>query len=424
MLFMMSETREYKKKVADSAMQKNLRDDFPVFKREMNGKPLVYLDSAASAQKPRVVIEAMSEVMENHYANIHRGLYDFSQTTTRLYEQARQTIASFVNAPSSECLVFTKNATEAINLVAHSWAGANMSQGDVILLTEMEHHANIVPWQILADQKGLEIRTIPVNDTGELLIEDLESVLDERVKIVSFVYISNALGTINPAGDMIKRIRKISPDIKILIDGTQAVVHKTVDFSGIDCDFLVFTGHKLYGPTGVGCLVAKQDILADMPPFLGGGDMIEDVSFEGSHFKAPPARFEAGTPPIVEAIGLARAVEYLQGIGMQEIEQKEADLLNYATPEIKQIDGIEITGQAKEKAAILSFTHESCHSSDFGMILDQMGVAIRTGHHCCMPLMKKFGLDSTARASIGIYNTYEDIDRFIQAVRKAVKMLG
>ena len=404
-----------------------LKADFPIFKQKMNGKDLVYLDSASSAQKPQVVIDAMSNAMESHYANIHRGLYEFSQTTTKAYEDVRKKVARFIGAKSENEIIFTRNTTEGINLVAHSWAEAHMDRGDAIILTEMEHHANIVPWQLLADRKGLEIRVLPVTDAGELDMGLLDTFLDDKVKLMAFVAISNSLGTINPSSQIIEKVKKYNPDIKVMLDGTQEVVHKPVNISGdynsYRPDFYALTGHKLYGPTGVGVLYVREDIIDDLPPFLGGGDMIERVSFDGTTFKSGPARFEAGTPPIVEVIGLGAAIDYLAEISMADVESHEALLLAYATEELIKIDGIKIIGEAVNKAAILSFVMQGAHPSDIGMILDQMGVAIRTGHHCCMPLMQRFGVDSTARASFGIYNSFEDCDKLIEAVRKAGKML-
>ena len=399
------------------------KDDFPIFLQNMNGKPLTYLDTAASAQKPAPVINAMTDFMQTGYANIHRGLYDLSQGATRKFEDVRAKVQTFVNAQSPENVIFTKNTTEAVNLVAQSWARANLTQGDVILLTEMEHHANIVPWTMLREEMGVELRILPVNDRGELILEELETLLTDEVKMMSFVAVSNALGTINPVEDICARVKKFNPDIKILLDASQAVVHNTVDFVGTNCDFLVFTGHKLYGPTGIGVLVGRDDILQDMPPFLGGGDMIETVTFEDITYKAPPSRFEAGTPPIVEAIGLGAAIDYVSAIGMPAILEREQELGRSLTEELNKTPGIRLYGTAPEKAAIQSFTIDGTHPSDLAMILDQMGVAVRTGHHCCMPLMKRYGIDGTARASIGLYNDQGDVDRFIEAVRKAVKML-
>lgn len=399
------------------------KDDFPIFLQNMNGKPLTYLDTAASAQKPAPVINAMTDFMQTGYANIHRGLYDLSQGATRKFEDVRTKVQKFVNAQSPENVIFTKNTTEAINLVAQSWGKARLTQGDVILLTEMEHHANIVPWTMLRDQMGVELRILPVDDAGELILDELDTLLTDDVKILSFVAVSNALGTINPVDEICDRVKKFNPEIKILVDASQAVVHNTVDFTGTNCDFLVFTGHKLYGPTGIGVLVGHGEVLDDMPPFLGGGDMIETVTFDDITYKAPPSRFEAGTPPIVEAIGLGAAIDYVSTIGMPAILEQEKELGQRLTEELGKIPGTRLYGTATKKAAIQSFTIDGTHPSDLSMILDQMGVAIRTGHHCCMPLMKRYGIDGTARASIGLYNDHGDVDRFIEAIRKAVKML-
>ncbi|MGB0719850.1 MAG: aminotransferase class V-fold PLP-dependent enzyme [Bdellovibrionales bacterium] len=389
----------------------------------MNGKRLAFLDSAASAQKPKIVIDAMNNVLQIGYSNIHRGLYRISQDLTADFEAVRVKVAQFIGASSEKEIVFTRNATESINLVAQSWGRTHLKSGDEIILTEMEHHANIVPWQLLRDQIGIVIKTVPVNDNGTLDLDAFEKLLTPKTKFVSFVHVSNALGTMNEAKKIIHIARDFYRDIKILVDGSQAVVHDAINVTDLDADFYVFTGHKLYGPTGIGVLYGKYDILETMPPYQGGGDMIEHVTFDHTTFKEPPYRFEAGTPAIVEVIGLGAAIDYVQSIGLQAIKTHEQDLLTYATRTLGEIQGVRLYGTAPDKAGVISFTLDGAHISDVAMILDQCGVAVRTGHHCCMPLMQRFGIDGTIRASIGLYTDKTDIDQLIEAVRKAKDML-
>jgi cysteine desulfurase/selenocysteine lyase len=400
------------------------REDFPSMVLEVNGKNLAYLDTAASAQKPRAVMDAMVDAMCEHYANIHRGLYHFSRVTTQLYEGARVKMGEFINAPSDRGIIFTRNTTEGINLVAQSWGRANMQAGDEIILTQMEHHANIVPWHLLAQQIGVVVKFIPVTPEGVLDLSKLDDLLSDKTKFVSFVHISNALGTINPAADIVKKVRAYNPDIKILIDGSQSAVHLPVDVQALDCDFFAFTGHKIYGPTGVGVLWGREELLNAMPPYQGGGDMIETVTMEGSTYKNAPTRFEAGTPAIVQAIGLGAAVDYMHAIGVEAIAAHEAALLTYAQDKIAVIGGIKTYGPAEGRAGILSFTADWAHASDIALILDKCGVAVRTGHHCCMPLMKALGVDATIRASLGMYSNKEDIDALIAGLKKAKDMLA
>ncbi len=400
------------------------RRDFPVLSKEMNGKPVIYLDSGASAQKPQAVIDAMTNVLNNHYSNIHRGLYNFSQVNTEQYEAVRGKIAAFISAASENEIVFTKNTTEAINLVAESWGRTFLKEGDEIIITGMEHHANIVPWQLLETRIGVKLKVIPVLDNGELDLQGFEALLGDKTKMVAFVHTSNALGTINPVQQVIATVKAYNPDILTLVDGSQGVVHGPVDVRELGCDFFAFTGHKLYGPNGVGVLWGRYDILDTMPPYQGGGDMIETVSFSGTTFKAPPARFEAGTPAIVEVIGLGAAIDYVQAIGMHNIAAYEKELLDYAMTALNAVDGLTFYGQSQQKAGIISFTADWAHPSDIAMILDQQGVAIRTGHHCCMPLMERFGVDATARASFGLYTNRADIEAFVDALTKAKEMLG
>lgn len=400
------------------------RKDFPIFEKKMNGKPLVYLDTGASAQKPQVVIDKMRDVMEGHYANIHRGLYQFSQETTSEFEAVRGKVAAFLNAPSENNIVFTRNATEAINLVAQSWGRTLLKQGDEILISEMEHHANIVPWQILRDQIGIVLKVVRVTDDGDLDLDDLQQKLTKRTRLVSFVHVSNSLGTINPVRKIREMVKSFNPDIRVLFDGSQAVVHAGADMRDIDPDFYVFTGHKLYGPTGVGVLYGKLDVLNDMPPYQGGGDMIDTVTFGTTTYKAAPHKFEAGTPAIIEVIGLGAAIDYFSQYSIEDIYHQEQNLLKHASGEIGLINGINIHGQSIDKAGIIGLHADWAHMSDIAMILDQQGVAVRSGHHCCMPLMQRFNIEGTLRISFGIYNNNEDVERVIAALLKAKEMLA
>jgi cysteine desulfurase/selenocysteine lyase len=394
----------------------NRRADFPA----LAGNQIAFLDSAASAQKPRAVVDAMLTVMEGHYANIHRGLYKFSNETTAAFEAARGKIAKFIGAPVDE-VVFTHNSTESINLVAQSWGRANLKPGDEVLLTEMEHHANLVPWHLLRDQIGIVIKYIPVLD-GALDLSNIP--LSENTKIVSFTHISNALGTINPAKDIIGRVRAYNPDIKILVDGSQSAVHMKIDVRDLGADFFVFTGHKLYGPTGVGVLWGKRDILNAMPPYQGGGDMIETVSLDHVTYKSAPARFEAGTPAIVEVIGLGAAVDYVTSLGWDAIAAHEKALSDTLYKRLSARGDLKIHSPAQNRAGIVSFTCHKADMADLAMILDQCNVAVRVGHHCCQPLMGKLGVTGTVRASLALYSTPDDINALEAGLDKAVKMLS
>ena len=400
------------------------RNDFPVLKEKMHGKKLAFLDSAASAQKPQAVIDSISRVYETGYANIHRGLYEISQNLTTDYEAVRGKIAAFIGAPSEKNIVFTGNATEGINLVAQSWGRNFLKQGDEIILTDMEHHANIVPWQMLRDEIGIVIKSIPFDERGVLDLDVFESLLTHNTKLMSFVHISNALGTVNPAQKIIEIAKDFYPEMRILVDGSQGVVHGPVNMVALDADFYVFTGHKIYGPTGIGVLYGKEEFLNAMPPFMGGGDMIERVTFDKTTYKDAPYKFEAGTPPIVEVIGLGAAIDYVSEIGMENIAAHESDLLAYGTAQLQDIDGLNIHGNAPDKAGILSFTIEGTHPSDIGMILDQCGVAVRCGHHCCMPMMEKLNLDATVRASLGLYSNKDDIDQLVEGLHKVKEMFS
>ena len=402
------------------------RKDFPALQQQMNGKRLAFLDSGASAQKPQAVIDAVSRAYGEGYANIHRGLYDFSQRKTAEYEAVRAKIAQFMGAESPSSIVFTKNTTEAINLVAQSWGRTHLSQGDEIILTEMEHHANLVPWHILKShmKNDIVIKYIPINDDGSLNVDALDQLLTDKTRLVSLTHISNVLGTRNDIAGIMQKIRAYNSKIKILIDGSQGIVHGGVNVGDLVPDFYVWTGHKFYGPTGVGVLYAPADILADMPPWQGGGDMIDQVTLEGTTFALPPARFEAGTPAIAEVIGLGAAIDYVTSIGMDKIEAWERDLLAYLNDVLAKIPGVKIYGTTPDKAGIVSFTLANCPPADIAMILDQMGVAVRTGHHCCQPLMQRLGVAGTVRASLALYSDRADIDQLGEGLNKAIRMLG
>lgn len=401
----------------------SFRDHFPILRQQINGQNFAYLDTASSAQKPRAVINAMTSAMEERYANIHRGLYSFSQAMTQDYESVREKVARFIGAESENEIVFTRNTTEAINLVAHSWGRDNLGAGDEIILTEMEHHANLVPWQLLADEIGFTIKYIPVRDDGTLDMERFEALLSPATKFVGVVHISNALGTVNNVSKIIGIAKDFYPEIKVLVDGSQAVVHSVVNMQELGCDFYAFTGHKLYGPTGVGVLYGRYEVLNAMRPYQGGGDMIETVSLYDVTYKPAPAKFEAGTPAIIEVIGLGAAIDYLNGLDFGEIMAHEARLLEYMQSALAKIDGLRFFGTAPEKAGIISFAADWGHTSDIAMILDQCGVAVRTGHHCCMPLMERFQIDGTVRASIGLYTNKFDIDALMRGLEKAKDML-
>jgi cysteine desulfurase/selenocysteine lyase len=397
-----------------------IRKDFPILSTEMRGRPLVYLDSAASAQKPRAVIDAMSDFNASHYANIHRGVYQLSAEATNRYEAVRTQVAAFIGAPDPREIIFVRNATEAINLVARSWGEQEIGTGDEIVITTMEHHANIVPWQMLADRCGAVIRVAAISDDGVLDVEHLVSLLGPRTKLLAFPAVSNALGTINPVSQLTAIARERG--ITTLVDGAQAVPHQPVDVAALGCDFYAFSGHKVFGPSGAGVLYGRLPLLESMPPFMGGGDMIESVSFEGTTFAPVPQKFEAGTPDITSVIGFGAAVEYLSAIGMDRIATHEHALLTYATEQLIEIPGLRIIGTAKEKAAVISFVLDDAHPHDIGTVLDGEGIAIRAGHHCAQPLMNRMGVPATARASFSLYNTRGDVDHLVAALRKTSEL--
>jgi len=392
------------------------RRDFPIFDQKIHGHPLIYLDSAASAQKPRQVIESVTRFMETDYANIHRGVHELSIRATDKHEAARERVRRFINATRAEEIVFTRNATESINLVASSWGRTFLKDGDEIVITALEHHANIVPWQFLRDSIGVKLTIVPVTPEGDVRLEDVRAAITSRTKLVAVAHVSNALGTVLPVAEIIALAHK--EGALALIDGCQAVSHMSVDVRALDADFYVFSGHKLYGPSGIGVLYGKFSILQKMPPYQGGGDMIATVSFEKSTFKEPPHRFEAGTPAITEAVGLASAIDYVATIGLNRIARYENELLAYATEKLRSINSLRIVGAAREKAGIISFVMEGAHPHDIGTILDRQGIAIRAGHHCAQPLMEHLGLAATARVSFGLYSTREDVDTLVKALNK------
>lgn len=405
-----------------------VREDFPILARSVHarkgkpGKPLVYLDSGASAQKPRQVIQAMTRFLEEDYSNIHRGVHFLSQTATDQFEAVRAKVARFINAPSERCVVFTRSSTEAINLVAASYGRTFLTEGDEVILSIMEHHANIVPWQLLQAEKKIVIKVVPCDDYGVLDLDAYKDLLSDRTKLVAITHCSNVLGTVTPA----KTIAALAHErgVPVLFDGSQAVVHSPVDVQEIDADFYVFTAHKLYGPTGLGVLYGKYDILKRMPPYQGGGDMIESVSFAGTTFKAPPARFEAGTPPITEVIGLGAAIDYIESLGRDAIAAHEHDLLQYATQQLSQVAGLRIIGTAPGKGPIISFALDGVHPHDVGTIVDQYGVAVRVGRHCAEPLAERFEVGPTVRASFGLYNTRAEADALVESLLAVKEFFG
>ena len=421
----MNKAELHKPEPASNATGLNIervRADFPILTRTVHGKPLVYFDTAASAQRPLAVIEAIDGFYRHHNANIHRGVHTLSQEATDLHEQARKKIADFINAPSDQEIVFTRGATESINLVAHSFARPRLKAGDEILITWMEHHSNIVPWQLLCEETGAVLKVVPMNQKGELEMDALEDMLTERVKLLSVVQVSNALGTVNPVADICAMAKQ--KGIPVLVDGAQAVPHQAVDVQALDCDFYCFSGHKMYGPTGIGVLWGRYEHLQAMRPYQGGGEMIRHVTFEKSTFNDAPGKFEAGTPNIAGAIGLGAAIDYLLGLGMQNVADWEARLLDYGTERLTRIDGFRMIGTAANKAGVMSFVLGDIHANDVGTLVDLHGVAIRTGHHCAMPVAQFFGLPATARASLGVYNTFEEIDILADALEKTNGMFG
>src|SRR6266849_2041756 len=393
-----------------------IRQDFPVLDQKVHGKQLVYLDNAATSQKPLAVIEAIENYYRRDNSNIHRGVHTLSERATEAYEKTRHAAKKFINAADVKEIIFVRGTTDAINLVAQTYGRKNVGAGDEVLITAMEHHSNIVPWQILCEEKGAKLRVAPISDSGELLLKEFENLLGPQTRIVALAHVSNALGTINPVQRLIAAAHRWN--IPVLVDGAQAVPHLKVDVQALDCDFYVFSGHKVYGPTGIGVLYGKSALLDVMPPYQGGGDMISSVTFEKTIYNKLPYKFEAGTPHVAGVIGLGAAIEYVHGLGIDNIAPYEHELLAYATEGVSAISGVRLIGTAREKAGVLSFLLDSIHPHDIGTILDQDGIAIRTGHHCAQPVMQRFGIAATARASFALYNTREEVDALVEGIQK------
>jgi len=398
------------------------RQDFPVLSQQVNGKPLVYLDNAASSQVPQVVIDRGSKYLREEHSNIHRGVHYLSQHATTAYEAAREKVKRFINAPDVRECIFVRGCTEGINLIAHSYGKAFVNEGDEILISEMEHHSNIIPWQVMAEERGATIKVIPINDRGELIIDEYENMLNERTRMVAVSHVSNSLGTINPVKDIIATAHKFG--VPVCVDGAQSVPHFPVDVQDLDADFFVFSGHKMYAPTGSGIVYGKRKWLDAMPPYQTGGSMIKTVSFEGSTWADLPAKFEAGTPAIAAGIGLGAAIDYINALDFNAASEHEHELLGYATQRLADIPGVTIVGTAAEKASVLSFTIENVHPHDIGTILDQQGIAIRAGHHCAQPVMKHFCVPATARASFAFYNTREEVDKLAEGIQKVIEIFA
>ena len=401
-------------------LDESLKSDFPTLKQKINGNELVYLDNAATTQKPEKVIKALESYYRSINSNIHRGVHTLSIRATKAYEEARTKVAAFINAEHREEIIFVRGATEAINLIANSYVRPILKEGEQIIISQMEHHANIVPWQIICEKKKAELKIIPMNEKGELLIEEIEGMISEKTKFISINHVSNSLGTVNQIEDVIKIAH--GNNIQIMIDGAQAVQHLSVDLMKLNADFYCFSGHKVYAPTGIGVLYGKKELLEKMPPYQGGGDMIKSVTFEKTIYNDIPNRFEAGTPNIAGTIGLGAAIDYLVSIGIENIAKHEKELLDYATQEIRKIEEVRIIGNAIEKASVLSFVIEGIHPHDIGTIMDKQGVAIRTGHHCTQPTMDFYGVPATARASFAIYNTKKDVNALINSVKKTIEV--
>ena len=398
-----------------------VRQDFPALHQEVRGKPLVYLDNGASAQKPKVVIDTVSQLYAHDYSNVHRGVHALAERSTKAFEATREKVRHFINARTTREIIFVRGTTEAINLVAQSYARNNLHKDDEIIITHMEHHSNIVPWQLVCEQTGALLRVVPINDSGELILEKFEKLLGPRTKLVALVHVSNALGTINPVRQIIELAH--AQNVPVLLDSAQAVPHLKVDVQQLDCDFYAFSGHKMYGPSGIGVLYGKEALLNAMSPYHGGGEMIKYVTFEKTEYNELPHKFEAGTPNIAGTVGLGAAIDYLAGLDLDAIAAHEHDLLDYATKAASEVPGLKIIGNAPEKASILSFLLEGVHAHDIGTILDHEGIAVRAGHHCTMPLMRRFGVAATTRASFGLYNTREEVDALIAGIHKVKEVI-
>ena len=406
--------------LAEALDVSKIRADFPILKQKVHGKPLVYLDNGATSQKPQIVIDALNRYYSTENSNIHRGVHFLSERATAAYEVARQKIKSFVNARSEQEIIFVRGTTEAINLVAQSYGRTFLKKGDEIIVSAMEHHSNIVPWQMLCEQIGARLRVIPINHDGELVLDEYRRLLGEKTKLVSVTHVSNALGTIVPVKDIVRLAHE--RNVPVLLDGAQAVPHLKVDVQELACDFYAFSGHKLFGPTGVGVLYGRSELLDAMPPYQGGGDMISLVTFEKTHYNVLPYKFEAGTPHIAGGIGLGAAIDYLAGLDWERVAAHEHALLAYATSALSSIEGLRIIGSAREKVGVISFVFDHVHAHDVGTILDQEGVAVRAGHHCAMPVMQRFGVPATTRASFALYNTREEIDVLVRGIHRALKV--
>ena len=409
-------------KIRDQINVHTLREQFPVLSREVHGKPLVYLDNAATAQRPLKVIEAMDDFYRRYNANVHRGVHQLSVEASEKFEQSRSAVARLLNATSEREIVFTRGTTEAVNLVANSFVRPKLKPGDEILITHMEHHSNIVPWQMLCEQTGAELKVAPINQRGELILEEFESLISDRTRIIGVVHVSNALGTVNPVGEICAMAK--NHGVPVLVDGAQATPHEKVDVQALGCDFYCISAHKMYGPTGIGALWAREELLEAMPPWQGGGEMIQRVSFSGTTYNEIPHKFEAGTPNISGAIGFGAAVEVLEEVGIERIADHEMRLLDHATQAMSKVDGLTIIGQAEHKGPVVSFTLDGVHPNDIGTIIDHAGVALRTGHHCAMPVMEFFEVPATARISFAVYNLHSEIDVFLAGLEKARTMLA
>lgn len=399
-----------------------IRADFPILRQVVNGQPLAYLDNAATGQKPQAVIDALVNYYATENSNVHRGVHTLSQRATDAYEGAREKVRRFLNAAADREIIFVRGTTEGINLVAQTWGRQNIGPGDEIIISAMEHHSNIVPWQMLSQEKGARLRVIPINDDGELLLDEYESLLNERTKLVSVVHQSNALGTINPVEQMVELAHRRG--VPVLLDGAQSIAHLPVDVARLDCDFYVFSGHKLYGPTGVGVLYGKAALLEAMPPYQGGGEMIRSVTFAETLYNTIPNKFEAGTQNIAGSVGLGAAIDYVTALGMEQIAVYEQELLAYGTARLAEIGPVRLIGTARHKGSILSFVMENAHPHDIGTILDAEGVAVRTGHHCAQPLMERYGIPATVRASLAFYNTKEEIDTLVRGIDRVIEIFG
>lgn len=399
-----------------------LRQQFPILSREVKGRPLIYFDNAATSQKPQIVIDALVNYYTQYNANIHRGIHTLAEEATAAFEATRDTVRQFIHAASREEIIFTRGTTEGVNLVANTWGRQNINAGDEIIISTMEHHSNIVPWQILCEEKGAVLKVVPINDQGELLMDEYKKLLSSKTKLVSIVHASNALGTINPVQEIINMAHQAGA--VVFIDGAQSAVHLDIDVQQMDCDFFAFSAHKLYGPTGMGVLYGKKKVLESMPVFHGGGEMIKEVTFEKTTYNDLPYKYEAGTPNIADAIAFKTALDFINQTGKAKIRKYEEELLQYATARLKQIAGLKIIGTAKEKVSVISFIVDKVHPQDIGILLDNRGIAVRTGHHCTQPLMNRFGIPGTTRASFAVYNTKEEVDELVAGLHKAIKMLS